>query len=74
MHNSPAGKILTLLQIATKLKSADLTNNPDLTEEKLLNIAKSLKKGRSVNLKIEEAKATDAVKEAFQKIGWTVNK
>lgn len=74
VHNSPAGKILTLLQIATKLKSADLTNNPDLTEEKLLNIAKSLKKGRSVNLKIEEAKATDAVKEAFQKIGWTVNK
>lgn len=74
VHNSPAGKILALLQIATKHTSADLTNNPDLTEEKLLNIAKSLKKGRSVNLKIEEAKATDAVKEAFQKIGWTVNK
>lgn len=74
VHNSPAGKILALLQIATNLKSANLTNNPDLTEEKLVKIAEKLTAVKGVNLKIEEAKATDAVKEAFQKIGWTVNK
>lgn len=74
VHNSPAGKILFLLQLATNLKSADLTNNPDLTEEKLVKIAEKLTAVKGVNLKIEEAKATDAVKEAFQKIGWTVNK
>ena len=74
VHNSPAGKILFLLQIATNLKSADLTNNPDLTDKKLIAIAEKLTEVKGVNLKIEEAKATDAVKEAFQKIGWTVNK
>lgn len=74
VHNSPAGKILALLQIATNLKSADLTNNPDLTDKKLIAIAEKLTAVKGVNLKIEEAKATDAVKEAFQKIGWTVNK
>ena len=74
VHNSPAGKILALLQLSTNLKSADLTNNPDLTEEKLVKIAENLTEVKGVNLKIEEAKATDAVKEAFQKIGWTVNK
>ena len=74
VHNSPAGKILFLLQLATNLKSADLTNNPDLTEEKLVKIAEKLTAVKGVNLKIEEAKATDAVKEAFQKIGWTVTK
>ena len=73
VHNSPAGKILFLLQIATNLKSANLTNNPDLTEEKLVKIAEKLTEVKGVSLKIEEAKATDAVKEAFQKIGWTVN-
>lgn len=73
VHNSPAGKILALLQLSTNLKSADLTNNPDLTEEKLVKIAENLTEVKGVNLKIEEAKATDAVKEAFQKIGWTVN-
>lgn len=74
VHNSPAGKILALLQIATNLKSANLTNNPDLTDKKLISIAEKLTAVKGVNLKIEEAKATDAVKEAFQKIGWTVNK
>ena len=74
VHNSPAGKILFLLQLATNLKSADLTNNPDLTEEKLVKIAEKLTAVKGVNLKIEADKATDAVKDAFQKIGWTVNK
>ena len=73
VHNSPAGKILALLQIATNLKSADLTNNPDLTDKKLIAIAEKLTAVKGVNLKIEEAKATKAVKEAFLKIGWTVN-
>ncbi|WP_455107591.1 hypothetical protein [Porphyromonas sp.] len=75
IHRSSANSIYRLLAISGDgLRAADLTNNPDLTEEKLLNIAKLLKNGRSVSLKIEEAKATEAVKEAFQKIGWTVNK
>lgn len=73
IHNTPASKILGLLKIATDLKSTDLTNNPDLTAEKLIKIAEKLTEVKGVNLKIEEAKATEAVKEAFQKIGWTVN-
>ena len=56
VHNTPAVKILSLLQIATNLESADLTNNPDLTEEKLVKIAEKLTAVKGVNLKIEEAK------------------
>lgn len=75
IHNSAYAKIVDLLLLTEgSLKSADLTNNSELTSDKLIELAQKLSKTKGGNLKIEEAKATDAVKEAFQKIGWTVNK
>ena len=74
IHNSAYTKIVDLLLLTEgSLKSADLTNNSELTSEKLIELAQKLSKTKGGNLKIEEAKATEAVKEAFQKIGWTVN-
>lgn len=83
IHNTGANQIYQLLVAANGATSVDLTNNPALTSDHLVRLAERRNSEGTAyvlfnkaggDLKVEAAKATDAVKAAFSARGWTVNK